>query len=162
VLLSTLVLGTAAWAGPDQEAPVCNPPNDPLRETDFQSLLAASTEGDPNAQWNLGLRYLAGHGVDRDFVSAREWLDKAASQGCIDAYVNIGVMYEIGMGVERSDSEALNWYKRAATAGHAFGMWKLGAFYLEGRGGLPRDTRRGEALQQEVRSMGFDYSGIGP
>lgn len=38
-------------------------------------------QGFANAQYNLGLKYLAGIGIGKDVGKAKEWFQKAASQG---------------------------------------------------------------------------------
>jgi hypothetical protein len=38
-------------------------------------------EGFPSAQYELGVRYLKGDGVEKDAMAARKWLSRAAKQG---------------------------------------------------------------------------------
>ncbi len=38
-----------------------------------------------DAQTNLGMMYMGGHGVSRDPDAARQWLQKAADQGDAEA-----------------------------------------------------------------------------
>jgi TPR repeat protein len=38
-------------------------------------------EGSDNAQYELGVRYLTGNGVDQDEKLGKEWLEKAAKNG---------------------------------------------------------------------------------
>ena len=38
-------------------------------------------EGFPSAQYELGVRYLKGDGVEQDAMAARKWLSRAAKQG---------------------------------------------------------------------------------
>jgi TPR repeat protein len=47
--------------------------NDPMTE--------AAEQGDAEAQFNLGSRYIFGMGVAQDKVKAAEWYRKAAEQG---------------------------------------------------------------------------------
>lgn len=46
---------------------------------EFQQKRAA--EGSATAQFDLGMRYLAGDGVEKDEATARSWLQKAAANG---------------------------------------------------------------------------------
>lgn len=41
----------------------------------------AAEMGDPVGQFNYGLDLLRGHGVSRDLIRGRQWIDKAAAQG---------------------------------------------------------------------------------
>jgi hypothetical protein len=41
----------------------------------------AATAGDKTAQWNIGVCYYYGRGVDRDVAQAKVWFRKAAAQG---------------------------------------------------------------------------------
>ena len=45
------------------------------------SLRVAAEQGDAEAQYNLGLMYLAGLGVKQDNVEAYAWIRTAAAQG---------------------------------------------------------------------------------
>ena len=47
--------------------------------------LNAAKQGHVNAQYNLGLCYAVGEGVDEDEEEAVKWLRKAADQGHVDA-----------------------------------------------------------------------------
>lgn len=46
---------------------------------EYQKKKAA--EGSPNAQYSLGVRYLAGDGVEKNKETAVKWLEKASKQG---------------------------------------------------------------------------------
>jgi TPR repeat protein len=51
-----------------------------LKKTvEFQKKRAA--EGSPTAQYDLGLRYLTGDGVEQNKELARQWLEASAAQG---------------------------------------------------------------------------------
>ena len=45
----------------------------------------AAEQGDPDAQYNLGLMYDNGNGVQRNYAEALRWLRMAAKQGFADA-----------------------------------------------------------------------------
>lgn len=47
----------------------------------FEFYKRRAEEGSDHAQYELGVRYLNGKGVDKDEKLAREWLGKAAKQG---------------------------------------------------------------------------------
>ena len=51
-----------------------------------------ANDGDAAAQFNLGLMYLTGHGVQQDYSAAALWFRKAAEQGYALAQSNLGVL----------------------------------------------------------------------
>jgi hypothetical protein len=70
-------------------------------------------QGDATAQYNLGVYYRDGEGVENDPVEAVAWYRKAADQGHADAQFNLGRCYQYGVGVERDLVEAGAWYRKA-------------------------------------------------
>ena len=75
---------------------------------DMDRILAE--EGNPIAQYNLGLMYDNGEGVPQDYAEAMRWYRLAAEQGCADAQYELGYMYENGLGVPQDYAEAAHWY----------------------------------------------------
>lgn len=69
--------------------------------------------GHTNAQYNLGMMYYEGKGVQQDYKEALTWYRKAAEQGNENAQANLGVMYFNGHGVPRDDNKALKWFHKA-------------------------------------------------
>jgi TPR repeat protein len=67
-------------------------------EKSFRELLARAEAGEPQAQYDLGLRCLSG-------------------QGHPFAQYELGRLYEAGAGVARDLGKALRWYRRAAGDG---------------------------------------------
>lgn len=49
--------------------------------TAFSEWKAAAVQGNPEAQYNLGMLYLKGLGVGKDPIEAFHWLHLAAEQG---------------------------------------------------------------------------------
>ena len=80
----------------------------------LKELRTRSEYGDADAQFNLGLMYAQGDGVQQDYVEATEWFRKAAVQGDSDAQFNLGLMYQRADGVPQDLVEAAHWYRRAA------------------------------------------------
>lgn len=73
--------------------------------------------GDVEAQYNLGVLYDQGAGVERDLSLAASWYRKAAENGFMDAQTNLGIMYLQGQGVERDVDSAEHWLRLAAAQG---------------------------------------------
>ena len=84
---------------------------------------ALAEKGDAIAQFNLGVMYDEGQGVEQSFKDAVKWYRKAADQGDADAQSNLGLMYYKGQGVEQDFKEAFKWWKKAADQGHAMDPW---------------------------------------
>lgn len=56
----------------------------------------AADQGSSEAQYNLGVIYEHGEGVEPDEVEAYHWYRKAAEQGEVAAQYNLGVIYQKG------------------------------------------------------------------
>ena len=84
---------------------------------DLQTLLALANQGHPVAQFNLGVKYDFGQGVDKDPAQAIHWYRLAAAQGHGGAQFNLGGMYFEGLGVKRDLLRATMWFALSAEAG---------------------------------------------
>ena len=97
-----------------------------------------ANDGNATAQFNLGVMYLTGHGVQQDYSAAALWFRKAAEQGYAHAQSNLGTLYRDGQGVAQDDSEAVMWFRKAADQGDAVAEFLLGNQYAFGKG-VPQD-----------------------
>lgn len=95
---------------------------------------AAAQRGEPEAAYQLGLRYAGGLGVPQDHVAAAAWFRHAADQGVGHAQYQLGAMYAVGLGVERDAIEAARWITMAAVRGVADAQHDLGMAYAAGAG----------------------------
>ncbi len=102
-----------------------------------------ATEGDAEAQRNLGNMYRTGRGVPEDAAEAVRWYRLAADQGYAEAQRNLGNMYRSGEGVPEDAAEAVRWYRLAAEQGEARAQVDLGFMYATGVVGL------GEGVPQD-------------
>ena len=59
----------------------------------------------------VGIMYLNGYGVEKNFDKAREYFEKAANFKAHPANYFLGEMYENGLGVEKNLETARNFYK---------------------------------------------------
>jgi len=85
----------------------------------YDEWLPLAELGDAEAQFNLGVLYDEGAGVERNLATAADWYRKAAEQGFIDAQTNLGILYYHGLGVERDHEAAAHWFRLAADQGDA-------------------------------------------
>ena len=70
-----------------------------------------------DVQFNLGVMYENGRGVEKDEAEAVKWYRKAAEQESAVAQFYLGVMYANGRGVAKDEEEAVKWYRKAAANG---------------------------------------------
>ena len=110
--------------------------------SEFDQTMELAIGGNIAAQYNIGVMYASGIGVERDYEKALEWLGKAALQGDEEAQVNLGVMHAYGQGVAIDHKEAIYWFRMAAKNGVGFAEYNLGMQYFFGKG-VPVDKVRG-------------------
>src|SRR5450759_185772 len=77
-------------------------------------LMQKANNGDPNAQHELGIRYLLGKGFGVDTVKSAYWIQKAADQDYVIAHYNIGVFLNNGWGVPWNPFKAFEHFQFAA------------------------------------------------
>ncbi len=80
----------------------------------------AAKLGNRRAQYQLGLLFARGEGVDRDLSRARELLRKAAMQGHPKAQFYLGQMFAFGDGGEKDNITATMWFWLATTLGDRY------------------------------------------
>lgn len=73
-------------------------------------------KGDARAQYQLGMRYLNGDGVDPDPKIAVVWLRMAAVQNYRPAQLQLAECLELGIGVEVNQDHANYWRQKAEEA----------------------------------------------
>jgi localization factor PodJL len=137
------VTGSLARPAPAGEAAPAPPrgagvtKGDKLPGTIGGALRAAAAEGDPAAEYEIGLRYSEGRGMPQNLAEAADWFDRAAKQGLAPAQFRLGGFYEKGFGVKKDLDAARRLYSAAAEAGNATAMHNLAVLYSEGIDGKP-------------------------
>jgi len=76
-------------------------------------------------QWQVGMMYYHGRGVDVDYAQALPWLEKAAAQDNPNAVGTLGGMYFAGQGVTPSYRRAREYNKRAIELGNSRAMTNM-------------------------------------
>lgn len=109
--------------------------------TALKLWLSAAENGDPDAQYYVGVLYEKGAEGQPNYAKAAGWYRQAADRGVRRAAINLGRLYEQGLGVERSTSEARKWFAKAN------GVAELGRDEAAGLFGT------GEAAQQELAEV---------
>src|ERR1035441_8718157 len=70
--------------------------------------------GEADAQFNLGIMYARGLGVEKDIAEAWRLFQLSAAQGNAQAQFRLGVRSAEGWGVQQDFAQASKWYQRAA------------------------------------------------
>ena len=101
----------------------------------LNTFYALAKEDDAKAQYNVGLLYANGLGVQKDLVEAQQWYERAAKQGNGAAQYNLAQIYHLeGRKDIHAYEKAKYWYEKAIEAGINEAYNNLGALYLEGLG----------------------------
>jgi len=115
VIVLLLGLAVPAWA--DSKAA-----DDAVKRGDYATALreyrALAESGNKHAEYNIGVLYDLGNGVEQDRTEAAVWYRKAANQGHEKAQFNLGALYANGEGVSQELMLAYKWLHLAHTFGH--------------------------------------------
>jgi uncharacterized protein len=87
-------------------------------ERAMRLLRPLAAEGDPRAQYQIGVMHEEGWGVPRVYSEALGWLLQAADKGD-DAQNHLGFLYFYGRGVKKDYVTAYMWFDLAAADGVA-------------------------------------------
>lgn len=123
---------------------------DPTTLQDIAALEQKANQGEEDAQYELGMLYKNGSGVQKDYMKAIEWLTKAADQGEDIAQKNLGEMYENGLGVPQDYTKAIELYTQSAKQGNAIALMKLGVIYENGKKTIPQDKEKAKEYYKQA------------
>ena len=99
------------------------------------AVIALAEEGDMNAQYELGLKYLRGEGLPPLKKDAIKWLSAAANQGHTDAQLVLSNTYlNYGSRDSQEFKKATQWLVQAANQGQPEAQYILGNMHAEGQG----------------------------
>jgi hypothetical protein len=101
----------------------------------FEFLKYESENNDDEENWHwLGFMYMEGLGVNKHYITAKYWYEKAIEKGYGKAMTNLGIMHHFGLGVTQNYLTAKYWYEKAAEKEDATAMYIIGIIYQEGQG----------------------------
>lgn len=103
----------------------------------------SAAQGVPNAQYNLGVLYHKGYGVDQDLDKALQLYRAASFQGHPEAQYNLGIAYIEGIGTDYNPKKAADYFQKAALKGIVEAAYNLGLLYDNG---LLGEVQSDEAL----------------
>ena len=95
--------------------------------------LPIAEKDNADAQYNLGILYQRGLGVEKNPKNAFIWYKRASANGHTDAMYNLGIMYNKGRVVYRSPKDAIKWWKKSAELGNAEAQFNIAVEYFYGR-----------------------------
>ena len=96
--------------------PCAEAQQDDAARKQFLEYKAKAEQGNLDAQYIIGLSWINGEGVEKDFVEAVKWFRKAAEQGDVNAQYLLGLTYASGKDVAKDYAEAYAWLNLAAAA----------------------------------------------
>jgi TPR repeat protein len=140
--LFAIFVNSSAVAGFEEGIAAYQANNMPLAYKEFR---AAAEEGHADSQFNVGLMFEQGIGVNKDEKEAIVWYRKAAVQENELAQYNLAVLYENGRGTAVDFEQANEWYRKASAQGDPLAIGNLGMLYLRGQG-VKENTIAGLAL----------------
>ena len=107
------------------------------RAKDYDTALSIWNEQaqlkNDQAMANLGLMYLKGEGVDKDFFKAKEWFEKGSSYGNDSANYNLALMYQGAIGIPEDNEKAIFYFRQAVLKNHQGANFRLGLMLLKDR-----------------------------
>ena len=130
-----------------------------LHEKDYKTALYYisyyAVLGDSKAQYNLGVMYNKGYGVNLDKKEAVGWFYLASDQGNMLAQYSLGLAYMNGDGVFKNYSTAIKFFKKSAFQGHPSSQINLGNMYFKGLG-TNEDFPRAHMWYSIAQQKGLD------
>ena len=99
-----------------------------------EELRAQATQGNPDAQYLLGLAHARGEEMPRNLAEAAAWFRLAADQGVAAAQGRLGSLLLSGEGVARDPAEAARRFRQAADQGNAYAAANLALLHARGEG----------------------------
>lgn len=120
-------------------------------------LMQAAEAGHGQAQYGLGMLYLAGRIVTQDDVAAAQWLARAADAGIGAAESNLGFLYLQGRGVARDPQMAALLLQRAAAKNIPAAQHNLGWMAQMGEG-VPKEMATAIRWYSAAAQAGYSQS----
>jgi len=114
-------------------------------------------QGEPRAQYAIGVCYELGQGVDQSYALAVLWYQQATQQGFAMAKNNLGMLYEEGLGVQKSLKKAKSLYEEAAQQDLPSAQYNLALMYYQGQGTKQNFEQASHWLQRSA-SQGFAFA----
>lgn len=99
-----------------------------------RELIDNANNGDITALTALGIQYLTGVDVDKDYVLAKKIFEKCCEEKVSHAFFGLGMIYEYGYDVDIDITKAYDCYSKGASLNSPECLYKKGLFLLNGLG----------------------------
>jgi hypothetical protein len=109
--------------------------------------------GNCDCQCALGVCYLNGGIVEKDFDKAHQWFQIASLQGEGWPWYLLGISYEDGLGVTKDYEAAVRCFKEGAELGDPRSIFKVGMAYYYGNG-LPESNPAAATWLKRAAELG--------
>jgi uncharacterized protein len=119
------------------------------------ALRKAARDGNPEAQFRLGVMYGNGDGVKLDYGRPVTGSSKAAAQGHESALITLAWMYANGTGVDVDEQKARELYLEAARRGSAKAQYVVATMYRFAQYGVDKDMREAVAWYLKAADQGM-------
>ena len=132
--------------------------NTPLEERDKAAaeLEQIAHQGDPHAQYIMGLLYRDGGLLVPDAGKAKRWLELSAWE-LPDAQYALGKLFLSDDPDIHDPAKGLYWLQRAADSGHKYAAYRLGKEYLTGEN-IPKNAAQAAAYLQQAAEQANPYA----
>ncbi|XP_052269966.1 protein sel-1 homolog 1-like isoform X1 [Dreissena polymorpha] len=113
----------------------------------------AANKGNTIGQCGMGIIYMYGRGVEKDYPKALRFFSQSADQGWSDAQLHLGIMHFSGKGVRRDYKMAVKYFNLASQGGHVLAFYHLAQMHATGTGVL-RNCHTAVELYKNVAERG--------
>ena len=130
----------------------------PLEERDkaAEELEQIANQGNPHAQYLMGLLFRDGGLLVPDAEQAKHWLELSA-QELPDAQYALGKLYLSDDSDMHDPAKGLYWLQHAADRGHEYAAYRLGKEYLA-RENISKDTVKAAAYLRQAAKQANPYA----
>ena len=119
-------------------------------ERSIELVMPLAADGNPVAQYLLGLHHDGGLGTVADPAKALELFRQAGAQGHAESLRVVGIYYEEGKVVDRDYFQAAKYYEQASDKGNAKAQRNLARLYLDGRGVEADQAKAADLLRRSA------------
>lgn len=103
---------------------------DPRQKALELPVYERARNGDPEAQFNVGLIYDRGDHGERDATQALKWYQEAADRGLPKSQYTLGAKHGLGRDLPKNKIESFRWIRYAANQGHTPSQWLMASYYF--------------------------------
>lgn len=115
----------------------------------------AQQQGDTGSLYFLGLLYLTGKMVKKDYSKAVKWFRAGALKGDASAQAALATRYYNGEGVTQDYYQAVSWYRKAAEQEEPPAQYMLGLCYYNGDG-VAQNYAEAAKWYKKAAKQGYD------